>query len=197
MARSSRLHLPASLRSTGIAPLLRYYGRSDSRRLSPSRRVSPIHVLVLPAIPPPNTPCTPDIACERSFRLSSFLLLEFQGFAIDSQARRRIRPNRVRHPADWSFVSGCSPPRLSATQLPSTSGSSVSPGEDFHLPERAHSRAHGSGAGSAASCVRGQSTTRRPMRGRAGDFPRPAGPMRRAQPGKMLTVRPGARAAGD
>jgi hypothetical protein len=42
------------------------------------------------------------------------------GFAFNSQARHSDRPNRVRQPTDWQFVSGCSPPRLAATQLPST-----------------------------------------------------------------------------
>ena len=32
------------------------------------------------------------------------------------------RPNRVRHPADWSFTSCCFPPRLTATQLQSVTG---------------------------------------------------------------------------
>jgi hypothetical protein len=38
---------------------------------------------------------------------------------MESQARRYTTPNRVRHPADRQFASGCSPPRLAATQLPS------------------------------------------------------------------------------
>jgi hypothetical protein len=41
------------------------------------------------------------------------------GFATDEQARRHTPPNRVRSPAGCSFASGCSPPRLAATQLPS------------------------------------------------------------------------------
>ena len=35
------------------------------------------------------------------------------------QARRNTQPNQVRSPADRPFASGCSPPRLAATQLPS------------------------------------------------------------------------------
>jgi NitT/TauT family transport system substrate-binding protein len=38
---------------------------------------------------------------------------------MESQARRSSPPNRVRHPTDQQFASGCSPPRLAATQLPS------------------------------------------------------------------------------
>ena len=40
-------------------------------------------------------------------------------FAIYVQARRDIPPNRVRHPADRGFASGCFPPHLAVTQLPS------------------------------------------------------------------------------
>ena len=39
-----------------------------------------------------------------------------------SRLAGRTRPNRVRHPTDWSFTSGCSPPRLAATQLRSVTG---------------------------------------------------------------------------
>ena len=53
------------------------------------------------------------------------------------------RPNRVRHPTDWSFTSCCSPPRLTATQLRSVTGpESDRPGEDFHLFDIVRSRAH-------------------------------------------------------
>src|SRR4029450_7150246 len=41
------------------------------------------------------------------------------GFTTLVQARRRTPPNQVRHPTDRQFASGCSPPRLAATQLPS------------------------------------------------------------------------------
>ncbi len=49
-------------------------------------------------------------------------------FAMNELARRVARPKRVRHPTDCMFASGCSPPRLAATQLPSAIGSG-------HLPE--------------------------------------------------------------
>ena len=42
---------------------------------------------------------------------------------MNEQARRHIPPNRVRHPADRQFASGCSPPRLTTTQLPSATRS--------------------------------------------------------------------------
>ncbi len=38
------------------------------------------------------------------------------------QARHEIPPKQVRHPTDCRFTSGCSPPRLAATQLPSVTG---------------------------------------------------------------------------
>jgi len=63
-------------------------------------------------------------------------------FAIDEKARRCVRPNRVRPPTDCKFVSGCSPPRLAATQLPLTIGSGHLPREDLHLSDRACSQAH-------------------------------------------------------
>ena len=47
----------------------------------------------------------------------------FPGFAIHVQARRNTPPYRVRHPADRQFASGCSPPSLATTQLPSATGS--------------------------------------------------------------------------
>src|SRR5580698_7879154 len=41
------------------------------------------------------------------------------GFAIIQQARHGYTPNQIRAPTDWRFASGCSPPRLAPTQLPS------------------------------------------------------------------------------
>jgi len=56
--------------------------------------------------------------------------------------RRYARPDRVRHPTDYRFASGCSPPRLTATQLPSTTRGGHPLKEDFHLLDRACSQAH-------------------------------------------------------
>jgi hypothetical protein len=66
-------------------------------------------------------------------------------FALNPQARRYARPNRVRHdPTDCRFVSGCSPPRVAATQLPLTTRERASPGGgDFHPSDRACSQARG------------------------------------------------------
>jgi hypothetical protein len=63
-------------------------------------------------------------------------------FTLNPQARRYARPNRVRYPTDCMFASGCSPPRLTATQLPLATGSGHLPGGDFHSSDRACSQAH-------------------------------------------------------
>jgi hypothetical protein len=42
-------------------------------------------------------------------------------------------PKRVRHPAGCPFASGCFPPRLTATQLPSATYDVTSHGKDSHL----------------------------------------------------------------
>jgi hypothetical protein len=63
-------------------------------------------------------------------------------FAINEQARRYVGPNRVRFTTDCKFASGCSPPRLAATQLPLAIGRGHLPREDLHLSDRACSQAH-------------------------------------------------------
>jgi len=68
-------------------------------------------------------------------------------FATNEQARRHIPPNRVRHPADRQFASGCSPPRLAATQLPPATGLWLTPTRTSTVPlRRLYGRTH-SGAG--------------------------------------------------
>jgi hypothetical protein len=64
------------------------------------------------------------------------------GFALSVQARHDNRPNRVRHPTDQSFASGCSPPRLATTQLPSATKSRPNLGRDFHPADSTHLQAH-------------------------------------------------------
>ena len=65
-------------------------------------------------------------------------------FTLNEEARRYVRPKRVRFTTDCKFTSGCSPPRLAATQLPSAIGSGHLPREDLHLSDRACSQAHSS-----------------------------------------------------
>jgi hypothetical protein len=72
------------------------------------------------------------------------------GFAVGVQARHRHRPNQVRHPADWSFTSGGSPPRLAAAQLPSVPGFRPNPDGDLHPAVSSRAQAHTP----AASCGR-------------------------------------------
>jgi len=62
-------------------------------------------------------------------------------FTLESQARRSSPPNRVRYPTDRHFASGCSPPRLAATQFPSASELWLSPTRTFTvLMWRPHGR---------------------------------------------------------
>ena len=63
-------------------------------------------------------------------------------FAMNEQARRSSPPNRVRHPTDRQFASGCSPPRLATTQLPSASEFVAFSDTDFHRADVAPSWAH-------------------------------------------------------
>jgi hypothetical protein len=54
---------------------------------------------------------------------------DFRASLMASQARRSSPPNRVCYPTDQQIASGCSPPRLAATQLPSAT-------ELWHTPTR-------------------------------------------------------------
>jgi hypothetical protein len=49
-------------------------------------------------------------------------LPEFWTSPFTSRLVGFTRPNRVRHPTDWSFTSGCSPPHLVMAQLPLVTG---------------------------------------------------------------------------
>jgi hypothetical protein len=67
---------------------------------------------------------------------------------MNEQARRSSPPNRVRYPTDRQFASGCSPPRLGATQLPSATELWHTPARTFtvlmwRLHGRTHSRENG------------------------------------------------------
>src|SRR5471032_151907 len=66
------------------------------------------------------------------------------GFAIHEQARHKTPPKQVRHPTDCRFTSGCSPPRLAATQLPSISGLRPTQARTCTVQtKRPHGRTHG------------------------------------------------------
>jgi len=73
-------------------------------------------------------------------------------FATNEQARRHIPSNRVRFTTDRQFASSCSPPRLTATQLPSATGPWLTPTRTSTVPiSRLHGRTH-SRAGGNPEC---------------------------------------------
>ena len=113
----------------------RYYEGSDSCRVHPPRQVSSL-----------TSPCRPDIqtpttrAARWSLSQSSQRHRLLPGFATNEQARHSSTPNQVCHPTDCRFTSGCSPPRLAATQLPSITEPTTGSGTDLHRASKAPSR---------------------------------------------------------
>jgi hypothetical protein len=59
------------------------------------------------------------------------------GFTMNEEARRTAPPKRVRFTTDRKFASGCFPPRLAATQLPSATGLWLTPTRTFTVLLRA------------------------------------------------------------
>jgi len=136
-----------SLGSRPVTALLRYYGRSDScspgssaslgmNTASIGQQVSLVHTarpslhsvtkhLARPAIASP-------LPTQRG-RLPG--LYPGLDFTLNPQARRYARPNRVRYPTDCMFASGCSPPHLAVTQLPSATGIGHNPGGGLSPPK--------------------------------------------------------------
>src|SRR5207245_5332537 len=105
--------------------------------LTPDRQVSPLTPLCRPGIPTSTTQAARRPLCQSPQR--QWLL---PGFATNEQARHSITPNQVRPPTDCRFTSGCSPPRLAATQLPSITEPATGSGTDFHRADKASSRTH-------------------------------------------------------
>ena len=161
----SRFHLPASLDSTGITPLLRYYGGSVTSRaqfFGPSidHERCFLSRFVIPD------------SYRSNFRpfylLPPYALLSFCSLFLPGIGRGVVAPplrdafrSWLRHRKgglanasgriefnivvfmDWSFASGCSPPRFSTTQLPSATDRPVFPsGKDFHPSVGAYFQAH-------------------------------------------------------
>ena len=120
-------------------------GRSSTMRaptpgaLAHARQVSPLSCLAVRASNPQPRKCSPGIAFAVASNVPGS---QSSGFAIVTQARRCTPPKRVRHPAGCSFASGCFPPRLTATQLPSATCVVTSHGLDSHPPVKATSRTH-------------------------------------------------------
>jgi len=140
---SHAIHLPISLPSERFCfPLLqrvtsqRYYEDSDSCSAHPPRRSPHLlrHTFLSFRLQPRRLPDHRLPPRQRVQRVSDF--------AMNEQARRSSPPNRVRHPTDRQFASGCSPPRLAATQLPSASEFVAFSDTDFHRADVAPSWAH-------------------------------------------------------
>ena len=106
---------------------------------TPGRQVSPLTPPCRPGIPTSTTQSARWSLCQSPQRQRLL-----PGFATDEQARHSITPNQVRPPTDCRFTSGCSPPRLAATQLPSISEPATGSGTDLHRADKASSRTHSS-----------------------------------------------------
>ena len=138
-ALPSRLRLPPPLRSTGVTPLPRYYGRSDSCPAGSSapegheHRPVPGHVSLFhePGLCGHSASTHPTVR-RRRFRTRPLRatapprLREAKASPLASRLAGPAKPYRVRHPADWSLAFGCSPPPLTRTQFPSATGRSAS-----------------------------------------------------------------------
>ena len=111
-------------------------------RLAHAGQVSPLPLQCRPNIPPPTTSRIPE---ERPSGFTSTLRVgpsRTQASPSKSRLADTPPPKRVRHPTGCSFASGCSPPRLTATQLLSATQVVTSYGLDLHQPDTATSRTH-------------------------------------------------------
>ena len=81
---------------------------------------------------------------------------------MNEQARHRLTPNQVRPPPDCRFTSGCAPPRLTATQLPSITEPTTGSGADLHHAAKASSRTHSSPRKRGPRAAASQMTQKRP-----------------------------------
>jgi len=88
------------------------------------RQVSPLTSPHLPDVPPPTTRCVPTSLSTPAQRVGCV-----SGFALSQEARHALPAESGSSPADRQFASGCSPPRLATTQLPSAT-------EPWHTPTR-------------------------------------------------------------
>ena len=79
--------------------------------------------------------------CHR-FHTQPLSVTSFLDFAVDTQARQRHRPKRVRYPTDCEFTSSCSPPQVALTQLLSVAGGKLHQKGTFTLLVHVSSQAH-------------------------------------------------------
>jgi hypothetical protein len=149
---TSRLHLPAPLRSTGITRIHRYYECSDScvvvmafyDLLTPlachaglsALHVSPSKLSVSNHLAAPSIALTPDLQrpglpAHRGSGLHHCI----EGSPVDTAESSSS-------PTDCSFASGCSPRLLAADAVASGFRSSGSPRVDLHLPDKTRLRTH-------------------------------------------------------
>ena len=156
---TSRLHLPASLRSPGVTRLHRYYGRSDSWSADAQRRVCPTGspgLVMNPSDPSAsNHPSSPGLP-RLSFGQPGFTAWNrglpppppsrgrwrHLDFALYQQARRDDRPNRVHlrcgRITPLRLLS--TPPRGDAVTF--GYGVPENPGKDLHLADSKPLQAH-------------------------------------------------------
>ena len=125
----------------GFSPL-RYHEGSDSCTVHLRRRSPHLlrHTFLSFRLQPRGLPGHRLPPRQRDPRVSDF--------AMNEQARRSAPPNRVRRTTDRQFASGCSPPRLATTQLPSASELWLSPTRTCTvLMRRPHGRTHSRAGG--------------------------------------------------
>ena len=146
--------IPPRARAIGeaVSPAAVVHGSSST---SCAWQISLLIAFDLPTIPSPTTASPFRHGRFRTLlhrrdlpRLSHGQTQRIEGFAV---ARSRVRALLGASPTglavleftcvtDWSFVSGCSPPFLTETQLPlSTTGRQRWPERDFHPPDQAPS----------------------------------------------------------
>ena len=147
MRWTSRLHLPTPLRSPGITPVPRYYGRSDScpAWLAPltDRAGLPRSQHTTFRTFRHQTPDARPASLLPSCAMQARGLLPRETSPLWRRLVRYIRPNRVRQPTDRSFSSPCSPRHLRVPQLGFDTGPESScPGGDFHPADCVRSEAH-------------------------------------------------------
>ena len=131
---SERLYFPPLSR---LSPQ-RYYGDSDSCAAHLRRRSPRLlrHTFLPFRLQPRGLP-------GHRFSHHASVTSDFRASLMESQAHRSFPPNRVRYPTDQQFASGCSPPCLGATQLPSATELWHTPTRTFTvLMWRPHGRTH-------------------------------------------------------